>query len=267
MAARAMSGEATAASAEFPNDRSSGLPGLGRLPRQPPQRPPSPSTRSACLPLIGCALSGHLSERFCQIPRRCRSCTSVSGRWPTTTSFSTRAVRVSYGVPHEQTAVRGRRTQPHAQIAAPAEHHDGARLTEPAHRAGCSAAGPLAISTEHEIADRSHSRFQRKAPPSASAARQDAQRGCVRRRAPVDMGIRAALREVYSNANEQPCCNHQIVNVVDQVPNRNQWEAKQKLSHAASGSATQQAEGPRRTFQSCARRERLKPRAGLIEDD
>ena len=44
------------------------------------------------------------------------------------------------------------------------------------------------------------------------------------------LGIWAALREVYPEAEEQRCWNHKILNVLDKLPTRQQQEAKALVS-------------------------------------
>ena len=81
------------------------------------------------------------------------------------------------------------------------------------------------------------------------------------------LGIWAALREVYPQADEQRCWNNRIVNVLDQVPKRSHEEAKGKLRKIAYVETVKEAERRRRTFQSWARGERLQRAAELIEED
>ncbi len=81
------------------------------------------------------------------------------------------------------------------------------------------------------------------------------------------LGIWAALREVYPDADEQRCWNHRIVNVLDQVPKRSQEEAKGKLRKIAYAKTLKEAEERRRSFQSWARSEELQRAAELIEED
>ena len=82
-----------------------------------------------------------------------------------------------------------------------------------------------------------------------------------------DLGIWAARREVYPDADEQRCWNHRIVNVLDQVPKRSHEEAKGKLRKIAYAETLKEAERRRRTFQSWARGEGLQRAAELIEED
>ena len=81
------------------------------------------------------------------------------------------------------------------------------------------------------------------------------------------LGIWSALREVYPEADEQPCWNHRIVNVLDQVPKRSQEEARGKLRKIAYAETLKEAERRRRTFQSWARGEGLQRAAELIAED
>ena len=81
------------------------------------------------------------------------------------------------------------------------------------------------------------------------------------------LGIWAALREVYPEADEQRCWNHRIVNVLDQVPKRSQATAKEKLRSVAYAPTLQKAERRRRAFHSWARAEGLQRAAELIEED
>jgi len=81
------------------------------------------------------------------------------------------------------------------------------------------------------------------------------------------LGIWAALREVYPDADEQRCWNHRIVNVLDQVPKRSQEHAKGKLKKIAYAETLKEAEQRRRSFQSWARGEGLQRAAELIEED
>ena len=81
------------------------------------------------------------------------------------------------------------------------------------------------------------------------------------------LGIWAALREVYPDADEQRCWNHRIVNVLDQVPKRSQEQAKGQLKKIAYAQTLKEAEQRRRSFQSWARGEGLQRAAELIEED
>ncbi len=81
------------------------------------------------------------------------------------------------------------------------------------------------------------------------------------------LGIWAALREVYPDAEEQRCWNHQIVNVLDQVPKRSQEEAKGKLKKIAYAETLKEAEQRRGSFQSWARGQGLQRAAELIAQD
>lgn len=81
------------------------------------------------------------------------------------------------------------------------------------------------------------------------------------------LGIWAALREVYPDADEQRCWNHRIVNVLDQVPMRSQEEAKGKLKKIAYAETLKEAEQRRRSFQSWARGQGLQRAAELIAED
>ena len=81
------------------------------------------------------------------------------------------------------------------------------------------------------------------------------------------LGIWAALREVYPDADEQRCSNHRIVNVLDHVPKRSQEQAKGKLRTIAYAETLKGAEQRRRSFQSWARGQKLQRAAELIAED
>lgn len=62
------------------------------------------------------------------------------------------------------------------------------------------------------------------------------------------LGIWGALSNVYPRAGEQRCWNHKIVNVLDKLPKKVQWEAKGRLQQIAYAATLQEAEERRDQF-------------------
>jgi transposase-like protein len=72
------------------------------------------------------------------------------------------------------------------------------------------------------------------------------------------LGIWAALREVYPEADEQRCWNHRIVNVLDKVPAKHQPGAKKLLSETMYAPSRQDCEKAKMRFRRwCAERDVL----------
>jgi transposase-like protein len=62
------------------------------------------------------------------------------------------------------------------------------------------------------------------------------------------LGIWGALSNVYPQAGEQRCWNHKMVNVLDKLPKKVQWEAKGRLQKIAYAENLQEAEDRRDQF-------------------
>ena len=65
------------------------------------------------------------------------------------------------------------------------------------------------------------------------------------------LGIWAALRNVYPDAEEQRCWNHKTLNVLDKLPKREQAAAKKLLCQIPYAEMRQEAERPRDQFARC----------------
>ncbi len=69
------------------------------------------------------------------------------------------------------------------------------------------------------------------------------------------LGIWAALRNVYPDAEEQRCWNHKILNVLDKLPKREQAGAKKLLCQNPYAETRQEVERRRDQFARwCAQR-------------
>lgn len=68
------------------------------------------------------------------------------------------------------------------------------------------------------------------------------------------LGIWGALRNVWPEAQEQRCWNHKVLNVLEQLPRRQQAVAKSKLSAMAYASTRAEAERKRKEFEEWCQR-------------
>ncbi|MDO8531211.1 MAG: IS256 family transposase [Dehalococcoidia bacterium] len=82
-----------------------------------------------------------------------------------------------------------------------------------------------------------------------------------------NLGLWGALGQVFPEACEQRCWNHKMVNVLDKLPKKVQWEAKGQLQKVAYAPTLAQAEQGRKQFvQWCAKGD-YKGAAATLERD
>ena len=81
------------------------------------------------------------------------------------------------------------------------------------------------------------------------------------------LGIWAALREVYPEADEQRCWNHRIVNVLDKVPTRHQGAAKTLLSQTMYAPSLDACDQAKARFQRWCAEHELAAAADLLDRD
>jgi transposase-like protein len=82
-----------------------------------------------------------------------------------------------------------------------------------------------------------------------------------------NLGIWAAMRHVWSQADEQRCWNHRIINILDRLPKRLQGEGKLLLKQIPYGETVKEAERLKGLFQGWSRRQGCEEAAQLIEKD
>jgi putative transposase len=81
------------------------------------------------------------------------------------------------------------------------------------------------------------------------------------------LGIWAALRHVFPQAQEQRCWNHRILNVLDKLPKKTQARAKIMLRAVAYAGTREEAERLKRVFQSWCHAQGYSGAAHLLEQD
>ena len=81
------------------------------------------------------------------------------------------------------------------------------------------------------------------------------------------LGIWAALRQVFPQAQEQRCWNHRILNVLDKLPKKTQARAKIMLRAVAYAGTREEAERLKRVFQSWCHAQGYSGAAHLLEQD
>ncbi len=81
------------------------------------------------------------------------------------------------------------------------------------------------------------------------------------------LGIWAALRNVYPEAEEQRCWNHRIVNVLDKIPRRHQPQATVWLRQIPYAETVREAERLKRKFQRWCEKKGLVAAAEVLERD
>lgn len=81
------------------------------------------------------------------------------------------------------------------------------------------------------------------------------------------LGIWGALANVYEEAQEQRCWNHRVVNVLDQLPKKEQATAKEMLKSIPYADTKEQAERKKQVFQSWCHKKGLEGAAKLIDHD
>ena len=81
------------------------------------------------------------------------------------------------------------------------------------------------------------------------------------------LGIWGALANVWPEAGEQRCWNHKILNVLEQVPRREQAEARALLVEIPYAQTAQEAEAGRKRFEAWCRERRLDKAAKALGRD
>ena len=81
------------------------------------------------------------------------------------------------------------------------------------------------------------------------------------------LGIWAALRHVFPQAEEQRCWNHRILNVLDKLPQKAQPRAKIMLRALAYAGTREEAERLKRIFQSWCQTQGYTAAAQLLDQD
>jgi len=82
-----------------------------------------------------------------------------------------------------------------------------------------------------------------------------------------NLGIWGALANVLPEAKEQRCWNHRIMNVIDQVPKKQQPQARQLVTKIPYAETREQAEKQKRDFQAWCRKRNLEAAAKRLDDD
>jgi putative transposase len=81
------------------------------------------------------------------------------------------------------------------------------------------------------------------------------------------LGIWGALTNVYPEVGEQRCWNHRALNVLDRVPQREQTEAKVRLTQIAYAETKEEAERLKGRFQEWSQRRGFERAGQLLEED
>lgn len=81
------------------------------------------------------------------------------------------------------------------------------------------------------------------------------------------LGIWAALRNVFPEAEEQRCWNHRIVNVLDRIPKKHQNSAKLILKALPYAETLQEAERLRSKFRQWCQKKALDAAARILDED
>jgi putative transposase len=81
------------------------------------------------------------------------------------------------------------------------------------------------------------------------------------------LGIWGGLANVYAEAQEQRCWNHRVVNVLDQLPKKEQATGKEMLKSIPYADTKEQAERKKQVFQSWCRKKGFESAAKLIDRD
>jgi putative transposase len=82
-----------------------------------------------------------------------------------------------------------------------------------------------------------------------------------------NLGIWGGLANVFPEAKEQRCWNHRIVNVIDQVPKKQQPQARQLVTKIPYAETREQAEKLKRDFQAWCRQRNFAAAAQRLDDD
>lgn len=81
------------------------------------------------------------------------------------------------------------------------------------------------------------------------------------------LGIWGALANVYEEAQEQRCWNHRVVNVLDQLPKKEQATAKEMLKSIPYADTKEQAERKKQVFQAWCNKKGFEAAAKLLDHD
>ena len=81
------------------------------------------------------------------------------------------------------------------------------------------------------------------------------------------LGIWAATRKVFPEAEEQRCWNHRILNVLDRIPRRDQAQAKPLLTALLYMSSLQECETHKVKFLDWCMRNGLAEAAHVLDED
>ena len=82
-----------------------------------------------------------------------------------------------------------------------------------------------------------------------------------------NLGIWGALANVFPEAKEQRCWNHRIMNILDQVPKKQQAQALQLVTKIPYAETREQAEKLKRDFQAWCRKRGLDAASKRLDDD
>ncbi|MGH2669836.1 MAG: IS256 family transposase, partial [bacterium] len=82
-----------------------------------------------------------------------------------------------------------------------------------------------------------------------------------------NLGIWAALGQVFPEAEQQRCWNHRIVNVLDKISKKEQAQARLLLTKIPYAQTREEAERLKGKFQSWCQRKGFRDAARLIEED
>ena len=82
-----------------------------------------------------------------------------------------------------------------------------------------------------------------------------------------NLGIWGALANVFPEVKEQRCWNHRIMNILDQIPKKQQPQARQLVTKIPYADTREQAEKLKRNFQVWCRQRNLEAAAKRLDDD
>ena len=81
------------------------------------------------------------------------------------------------------------------------------------------------------------------------------------------LGIWAAIRNVFPDAEEQRCWNHRILNVLDRIPKRDQGQARPLLTAIPYAETLKECETKKTKFQDWCRRKGISEAARVLDED
>jgi putative transposase len=82
-----------------------------------------------------------------------------------------------------------------------------------------------------------------------------------------NLGIWGGLANVFPEAKEQRCWNHRIMNILDQVPKKQQAQARQLVTKIPYAETREQAEKLKREFQAWCRKRNLDAASKRLDED